>query len=190
MVIPELNWGRCTYMIFIKFSQNETSTFHSGRLIPVQPHLHTLGMPGSFLIAWFDLISFDLRVSTRGQSRLLFWSRYEVLWSRSDCFDNAICVCSWLPDPGWCCSTAELDRGARRVKHRLLSSSSDFPRSSMIDMTFRWLALSTDFREHWGCLKSTDSCLFACSDSGPPIVRRTNPRDALAFVKSSSQQWH
>ena len=23
----------------------------SGRLIPVQPHLHTVGMPGSFLIA-------------------------------------------------------------------------------------------------------------------------------------------
>ena len=73
-----------------------TTKGHSGRLIPVQPHLHTLGMPGSFLIAWFDLISFDLRVSTRGQSRLLFWSRYEVLWSRSDCFDNAMCVCSCL----------------------------------------------------------------------------------------------
>ena len=51
-------------------------------------------------------------------------------------------------------------RSSTPVKYRLLSSSSDFPRSSMIDMTLRWLALSTDFREHWGCLKSTDSCLL------------------------------
>ena len=59
---------------------------NSGRLIPVQPHLHTLGMPGSFLIAWLELISFDPCFSTRSQSRLAFWSRSELVWSRSHHF--------------------------------------------------------------------------------------------------------
>ena len=36
------------------------------------------------------------------------------------------------------CSTVDLNRGARRVKHRVdRLLSSDFPRSSTFDMTFR-----------------------------------------------------
>ena len=128
---------------------------YSGRLIPVQPHLHTLGMPGSFLIAWFDLISFDLQVSTRGQSRLLFWSRYEVLWSRSDCFENAICVCSCLTARPRLVqhgrarsrsSTSEASSGCSPLTSSFFYDRSDFPVASALDRFQRALRIPQIYR--------------------------------------------
>ena len=166
---------------------------YSGRLIPVQPHLHTLGMPGSFLIAWFDLISFDLRVSTRSQSRLLFWSRFEVLWSRSDCFDNAMCACAcaaaWLPLP---------DRpSAAPYRARSRSSTSEAsagcsPLTSLALLWSIWLSGGQRSRqisestEDASSLRTLASLHALTLGSGPPLPHQSPRRFGIRQIELSA----